>query len=42
MKNKKWYLVQLLLTGEVRQIQDGGQSWEICSAREISVEYERG
>ena len=22
-------------TGEVQQIQDDGQSWEICSAREI-------
>lgn len=69
MKNKKMYLIQLLLigvfcfipslmagqtykmystrnyhnqlrlntmTGEVQQIQDDGQSWEICSAREIS------
>ena len=24
------------MTGEVQQIQDDGQSWEICSAREIS------
>lgn len=23
------------MTGEVQQIQDDGQSWEICSAREI-------
>ena len=24
------------MTGEVQQIQDDGQSWEICSAREVS------
>ena len=69
MKNKKQYLIQLLLigifcfipslmvgqtykiystrnyynqlrlntmTGEVQQIQDDGQSWEICSARAVS------
>jgi hypothetical protein len=28
------------MTGEVQQIQDDGQSWIICSAREISGDKE--
>ncbi len=39
MYNTQNYHNQLRLntmTGEVQQIQDDGQSWEICSAREIS------
>jgi len=28
------------MTGEVQQIQDDGQSWIVCSAREISGDKE--